>query len=50
LSEVAGGTLLQVVETGFDRIPAARRADAFRMNSGGWDHQLVNIEQHVAKG
>jgi uncharacterized protein YndB with AHSA1/START domain len=50
LSEVEAGTLLRVVESGFDRIPAARRDEAFRMNSGGWDHQLVNIEKHVAKG
>jgi uncharacterized protein YndB with AHSA1/START domain len=50
LSEVETGTLLRVVESGFDRIPAARRDEAFRMNSGGWDHQMVNIEQHVAKG
>ena len=50
LSEVDGGTLLRVVESGFDQIPAARRDEAFRMNTGGWEHQLVNIEQHVAKG
>jgi uncharacterized protein YndB with AHSA1/START domain len=50
LTEVEAGTLLRVVESGFDRIPAARREEAFRMNNGGWDHQLVNIEQHVAKG
>jgi uncharacterized protein YndB with AHSA1/START domain len=50
LSEVDGGTLLRVVESGFDQIPIARRADAFRMNNGGWDHQLVNIEQYVSKG
>jgi uncharacterized protein YndB with AHSA1/START domain len=50
LSEHASGTLLSVVESGFDQIPLARRADAFRMNDGGWDHQLVNIEKHVDKG
>jgi uncharacterized protein YndB with AHSA1/START domain len=50
LEESAGGTLLTVVESGFDRIPAARRAEAFRMNDGGWAAQLTNIERHVAKG
>ncbi|MGH8488431.1 MAG: SRPBCC family protein [Gammaproteobacteria bacterium] len=48
LKEVAGGTLLSVVESGFDSVPASRRLDAFRMNSGGWDEQMQNIEKHVA--
>jgi uncharacterized protein YndB with AHSA1/START domain len=42
-----GGTLLVVTESGFDAIPAARRDEAFRMNSGGWTQQLKNIEAHV---
>ncbi len=50
LKEVEGGTLLSLIESGFDRIPAARRQEAFRMNSGGWDQQMVNIEKHVAAG
>jgi hypothetical protein len=50
LSEVDSGTLLRVIESGFDRIPAARRDEAFRMNSGGWEEQMVNIEKYVAKG
>ena len=41
------GTLLTVVESGFDRIPAARRAEAFRMNTGGWTQQLKNIDTYV---
>lgn len=48
LEEVAGGTRLTVVESGFDRIPLARRAEAFRMNDQGWGAQLKNIERHVA--
>jgi uncharacterized protein YndB with AHSA1/START domain len=43
-----GGTLLTITESGFDRIPAARRAEAFRMNDGGWTEQIKNIEKHVA--
>jgi uncharacterized protein YndB with AHSA1/START domain len=48
LEEVAGGTSLSVVESGFDKIPPARRVAAFRMNSSGWDAQMKNIEKHVA--
>lgn len=48
LKEVEGGTLLSVVESGFDNIPPSRRLEAFRMNSGGWDEQMKNIEKHVA--
>lgn len=48
LDEVAGGTELTLVESGFDRIPLARRAEAFRMNDQGWAEQIKNIERHVA--
>jgi uncharacterized protein YndB with AHSA1/START domain len=48
LEEVDGGTMLTVVESGFDRIPAARRAEAFRMNEGGWTQQMESISRHVA--
>lgn len=47
LQEVEGGTLLRLVESGFDKIPPGRRLEAFRMNSGGWDGQIKNIEKHV---
>jgi len=36
------------VESGFDRIPARRRAEAFRMHDGGWEDQLNNISSYVA--
>lgn len=48
--ETEGSTRLRVIESGFDRLPAARRAEAFRMNEGGWAEQLKNVEQHVAAG
>jgi uncharacterized protein YndB with AHSA1/START domain len=48
LRDVAGGTGLTVIESGFDRIPLARRAEAFRMNDRGWTEQMKNIERHVA--
>jgi uncharacterized protein YndB with AHSA1/START domain len=49
LEEVAGGTELTVVESGFDRVPLDRRAQAYRMNEGGWAEQLRNVERHVSK-
>jgi len=48
LAPQGGGTLLSVVESGFDRVPAHRRDEAFRMNDRGWAGQLKNIERHVA--
>jgi uncharacterized protein YndB with AHSA1/START domain len=47
LEEAAEGTLLTVVESGFDRIPAERRAEAFRMNDNGWAQQMERIKRHV---
>ena len=44
-----GGTLLRVVESGFDKIPVWRRAEAFRMNEGGWAAQVGNIATHVGQ-
>ena len=45
----AGGTLLRVVESGLRQDPEHRRAEAFRMNEGGWSAQMQNIAQHVAQ-
>jgi len=47
LEDVPGGTRLTIVESGFDKIPLARRAEAFRMNEGGWTEQIENIRRHV---
>jgi uncharacterized protein YndB with AHSA1/START domain len=47
LSETAAGTHVRVVESGFDKIPAQRRDEAFRMNEGGWAAQIKNIQNHV---
>jgi uncharacterized protein YndB with AHSA1/START domain len=49
LDEVPEGTRLRVTESGFDLIPVERRAEAFRMNSGGWEGQVKNIARHVAE-
>ena len=50
LEKTATGTLLRVVESGFDKLPAHRRDLAFRMNDGGWSEQLKNIARHVEHG
>jgi uncharacterized protein YndB with AHSA1/START domain len=47
LEPVAEGTLLTIVESGFDRVPAHRRARAYRMNEGGWAAQAENLRKHV---
>jgi uncharacterized protein YndB with AHSA1/START domain len=43
-----GGTRLTVVESGFDALPAQRRDEAYRMNTGGWEGQMENIAAHLA--
>ena len=50
LEKTATGTLLLLTESGFERIPADRRAEAFRMNDGGWSTQMKSIESHVTRG
>jgi hypothetical protein len=49
LQDAAGGTLLTVVETGFDQIPLARRAKAFLENDQGWTEQMQAIEGHLGR-
>jgi len=43
------GTLLTVVESGFDKVPAQRRAKAFQMHSQGWEIQLQNVARHAVQ-
>lgn len=49
LEEVADGTVLTLVESGFDMIPAARSAEAYRMHVEGWAGQMKAIEQYLAR-
>ena len=49
LEKIAGGTLLVVTESGFDKIPSDRRLEAFRKNDNGWAQQMRNIESHVTR-
>jgi uncharacterized protein YndB with AHSA1/START domain len=48
LEDAPEGTKLTIVESGFDRLPPDRRAEAFRMNEGGWAQQIQNVESHHA--
>jgi uncharacterized protein YndB with AHSA1/START domain len=48
LEDVAAGTRLTIVESGFDAIPESRRAKAFAMNSSGWSGQAENIRKFLA--
>ncbi|MNP13666.1 hypothetical protein D3C76_1059560 [compost metagenome] len=47
LQELAEGTLLRLVEAGFDKIPIERRDEAYKMNSSGWDQQMINIKRYL---
>jgi uncharacterized protein YndB with AHSA1/START domain len=47
LQATPDGTLLRIVESGFERIPEHRRERAFRMNEGGWATQAENIRKHA---
>ena len=47
LEATAKGTRVTVTESGFEKVPEARRAEAFRMNDGGWAQQVKNIEEYV---
>ena len=47
LEPAAAGTRLVVTESGFDAVPSERREEAMRMNEGGWEQQVRNIQAHV---
>jgi len=47
LQDAEGGTMLTIVESGFDKVPKGRRDEAFRSNDKGWTEQLQNIRSHV---
>ena len=49
LEKIPSGTRLTVIESGFDKIPVARRATAFTANEGGWTKQMELIQKYVEK-
>jgi uncharacterized protein YndB with AHSA1/START domain len=48
LEDAPEGTLLTVVESGFEGIPLARRLEAYRGNEQGWTIQMKAIEKYVS--
>src|SRR5262245_14463252 len=49
LDEVDGGTMVTLVESGFDQVDPVLRAKAFADNSEGWTIQMENLANYVAK-
>jgi uncharacterized protein YndB with AHSA1/START domain len=47
LKETGEGVELTVTETGFEHIPAHRRAEALKANDGGWAKQMELIAAYV---
>ncbi|MBL0180661.1 MAG: SRPBCC family protein [Gemmatimonadetes bacterium] len=47
LKETATGTAITIIESGFDQLPATRRVEAFRMNTGGWNGQSKKLAGYV---
>ncbi len=48
LQETGAGVLLRIVESGFDALPAERRASAFESNSEGWAAQTELVRKYLA--
>jgi uncharacterized protein YndB with AHSA1/START domain len=49
LEKIPDGTLLTLIESGFENIPSHRQFEAFRMNDNGWTEQMKNIEKYVTQ-
>lgn len=49
LEPEGAGTRLTVTESGFEAIPAGRRAAAFRSNEEGWSIQVQRVRDYVEK-
>jgi uncharacterized protein YndB with AHSA1/START domain len=49
LEEKPQGILLTVTESGFDQIPLARRAEAFKANEQGWEVMIKVVEEYLAQ-
>lgn len=47
LEETSEGTLLSIVESGFDQLHPSIKEEARRGNEGGWEFQLNNIKNYL---
>ncbi len=43
------GVVLTITESGFDRLPPARRERAFTANERGWELQTLLVQKHLAR-
>jgi len=49
LEEIPQGTRVTVIESGFDALPLARRAQAFDGNKGGWTIMMGVLAKHLGQ-
>lgn len=49
LEDKRDGIMLTVTESGFDRLPDARRDDAFKANEEGWAKQMELVEKYIGE-
>ncbi len=49
LEPTENGTRLTITETGFQQFPEAKRLEALRSNTEGWDIQAKNVAAHVER-
>lgn len=49
LEEKPEGIVVTVTESGFDQIPLARRAEAFKANEQGWGMVIKLVEEYLAQ-
>jgi uncharacterized protein YndB with AHSA1/START domain len=49
LNDDPEGVVLTITESGFDRVPRARRAQAFTVHEEGWEKETLLIQKHVAR-
>lgn len=47
LTKISTGTRLQVVESGFERVPENQRVNMIRGNTEGWEIQTKNIRDYL---
>lgn len=50
LADAPNGVELTITESGFDKLPPERRAEAFKANAGGWEAQAKLVEKYLAGG
>jgi len=48
LEDAEGGTLVTVIESGFDRLFAGRQARVFKENENGWQYQMAALDRYFS--